>query len=126
MSGETSLEQVEQQALASVAACTELKALDDLRVEYLGKKGSVTQLLKGLGKLPAEERSAAGAEINRVKQAVQLAIENQKTALETAALADRLASEKIDVGLPGRGEATGGLHPVTVTIERIQQYQGQY
>ena len=116
------LQQLAEQAAAALAAAADRKALEDLRVEYLGKKGSVTQLLKGLGKLPAEERSAAGAEINKLKQQLQQQIEDKKVALETAELAERLASEKLDISLPGRGEVPGGLHPVTVTIERIQAY----
>ncbi len=122
MSSEDNLQDIAARAGAAITACDSLKALDDIRVSYLGKKGSVTQLLKGLGKLPPEQRSAAGADINRVKQSLQQALEDQKQALETAALAERLASEKIDVSLPGRGDLPGSLHPVTVTIERIQAY----
>ena len=105
-----------------VVAAEGLAELDDARVKYLGKKGEITQLLKGLGKLPPEQRSAAGAEINRVKQQVQQQIEQRKVELENLALAERLASEKIDVTLSGRGEQPGSLHPVTMTIARIQSY----
>ena len=119
------LDSLTQQAEAEVAASDSVSSLDDIRVAYLGKKGSITALLKSLGKLSAEDRPAAGAAINVAKQAVQSAIEAKKTELETLQLAERLKSEKIDVTLPGRGEKPGSLHPVTVTIERISQYFSQ-
>ncbi|HBD24169.1 MAG TPA: phenylalanine--tRNA ligase subunit alpha, partial [Oceanospirillaceae bacterium] len=114
------LEEIANQAQASIAAASELSSLDALRVEYLGKKGVLTGLLKGLGSLSAEERPAAGAKINDVKQALQALIEKRKGELQTAALNQRLMQETIDVTLPGRGEESGGLHPVTRTMERIQ------
>lgn len=110
------------QALASIETVSAVQQLDDVRVEYLGKKGSITALLKTLGKMAPEERSSAGAEINRVKDQVLTAIEAKRNQLEDLALAERLASEKIDVTLPGRGTETGSLHPVTLTIQRIQNY----
>jgi phenylalanyl-tRNA synthetase alpha chain len=116
------LEQIASEAEASIAAATELGALDDLRVEFLGKKGRLTGLLKGLGALSNEERPAAGAKINEVKQALQARINEKKEALETLALYAKLSSETIDVTLPGRGEAVGGLHPVTRTMERIEAF----
>jgi len=117
-----SLDELRSEALDAVANANNISALDEIRVQYLGKKGDLTALLKGLGKLPPEERSVAGAEINQVKQLVQQSIEAQKTALENAELAARLAEEKIDVSLAGRGDTTGSLHPVTMTIERIQNF----
>jgi phenylalanyl-tRNA synthetase alpha chain len=116
------LEQIASEARASIAAATELSALDDLRVEYLGKKGRLTGLLKGLGALSNEERPAAGAKINEVKQTLQAQINQQKEQLESAALNAKLAGETIDVTLPGRGEEVGGLHPVTRTMERIEAF----
>ena len=116
------LEALAAEALAEINAARETVLLDKVRVNYLGKKGSITQLLKALGKLPGDERAAAGAEINRVKQEVQSALEHQRVALENAELAARLASEKIDVSLAGRGRPQGSVHPVTRTIERIQMY----
>ena len=116
------LEQIASQAEAAIAAATELSVLDDLRVEYLGKKGKVTSLLKGLGALSNEERPAAGAKINEVKQSLQAKINQQKEQLETVALNAKLAGETIDVTLPGRGEEVGGLHPVTRTMERIEAF----
>ena len=116
----SSLAELEQQALAEVAAATDPAALDAVRVRYLGKKGSLTDQLKQLGKLPAEERPAAGQAINRVKQAVQAGIEARNAALKAEQLNAKLASETIDVTLPGRGQQQGGLHPVTLTLRRIE------
>jgi len=109
------------EALELVAKAEDLAALDHVRVEYLGKKGQITALLKGLGKLSAEERPAAGAKINEAKEAVAERINQKKNALEQAAIAQKLAEETIDVTLPGRNIATGGLHPVTRTLERIER-----
>lgn len=108
------------EALELVEQAQDLAALDHVRVEYLGKKGQLTALLKGLGKLSAEERPAAGAEINKAKQRVQDRINSVKQAMEQAAIDAKLASETIDVSLPGRGQGCGGLHPVTRTLERIE------
>ncbi|MCP4598096.1 phenylalanine--tRNA ligase subunit alpha [Neptuniibacter sp.] len=106
----------------AVAKATTTQELDDVRVQYLGKKGELTALLKGLGKLSAEERPQAGAKINEAKQALQEKINERKTALESAALEAKLAEETIDVTLPGRGQELGGLHPVTKTMERIEEF----
>jgi phenylalanyl-tRNA synthetase alpha chain len=112
---------LEQQAREAIDAAGDLKALDEVRVQYLGKKGLLTEQLKQLGKLPAEERPQAGQAINVAKKQVQQAIEARKEALQNAALAEALASERIDVTLPGRGHGAGGLHPVTRTLQRIEQ-----
>ncbi len=122
MSNDSDLEQIHQAGLASIASATSLTDLDAVRVELLGKKGEVTQLLKSLGKLPPDERSAAGAAINAAKQSLQAAIEAQRTALETQDLARRLAEETIDVTLPARSDGTGSHHPVSITIRRIQAF----
>ncbi|MBY4675768.1 phenylalanine--tRNA ligase subunit alpha [Marinobacterium arenosum] len=106
----------------AVEQASSAQDLDQVRVEYLGKKGLLTQLLKGLGKLSAEERPAAGARINEAKQALQEKINQRKYDIDTAALAAKLAAEQIDVTLPGRGEELGGLHPVTKTMQRIEQF----
>ncbi|MFU8838465.1 MAG: phenylalanine--tRNA ligase subunit alpha [Thiohalomonadaceae bacterium] len=108
------------QATAEVAAAADLQALDQIRVEYLGKKGVLTEQMKALGQLSAEERPAAGQKINEAKAEVQQAIEARKQGLEQARLNARLASETIDVSLPGRGQQRGGLHPVSITMERIE------
>jgi len=114
------LEEIANQAQAAIAAASDLSSLDALRVEYLGKKGVLTGLLKGLGALSAEERPAAGAKINEVKQSLQAQIDKPKTELESEALNQRLMQETLDVTLPGRGESSGGLHPVTRTMQRIE------
>jgi phenylalanyl-tRNA synthetase alpha chain len=117
----SSLDELEQQALLAIAAATTAVALDEVRVRFLGKKGLLTQQLKQLGQLPAAERPAAGQAINRIKQQLQQAVEARGTALQSAALDAQLASEKIDVTLSGRGQQHGGLHPVTITMRRIEQ-----
>ena len=109
-----------QEALAAVAACADLTALDEARVHWLGKKGVLTEQLKALGALAAAERPAAGARINQVKEQVQAAIEARRAALERADIEHRLAAGRIDVTLPGRGEESGGLHPVTQARLRIE------
>ena len=116
------LEQITKQAEGDIAAATELAALEALRVEYLGKKGQLTGLLKGLGALSAEERPVAGAKINEVKQRLTALINERKQGLEAEVLNQKLAQETIDVTLPGRGQAMGGLHPVTRTMDRIQEF----
>ncbi|MBK1734441.1 phenylalanine--tRNA ligase subunit alpha [Halorhodospira abdelmalekii] len=113
------LEALTRKAEAAVAAASELAELDATRVAYLGKKGKLTALLKGLGQLPAEQRPAAGAAINAAKQRLSEHIEERRTELERAELERRLSAERIDVTLPGRGLERGALHPVTRTLERI-------
>nr|WP_298415287.1 phenylalanine--tRNA ligase subunit alpha [uncultured Halomonas sp.] len=108
------------EARAAIAKANDVSTLDAVRVEYLGKKGEITTLLKGLGKLPPEQRPEAGERINQVKQQLSGEIETRKRELEQRALDARLQSERIDVTLPGRGQSTGGLHPVTRTLERIE------
>ncbi|MEO1890952.1 MAG: phenylalanine--tRNA ligase subunit alpha [Candidatus Thioglobus sp.] len=108
------------QAKASIAAAESLKELDDLRVKFLGKKGELTALLKGLGKLSKEERPKMGEAINQAKVNLQNLLTDRKNHLETLELEKRLLKEKIDVSLPGRNVEMGGLHPVTITLNRIQ------
>ena len=109
-----------QEALAAVAACSDLAALDEVRVHWLGKKGLITEQLKALGTLSAAARPAAGARINEAKEQLQAAIEARRVALERADIDRRLAAGRIDVTLPGRGEEPGGLHPVTQARLRIE------
>lgn len=118
------IEQLLAQACNAVDTATSVSELEQVRVDYLGKKGLLTALLKGLGKLTAQERPAAGARINEAKQVVADNINQRRRDLETAALALKLASEKIDISQPGRGEDLGSLHPVTKTLERIEQFFG--
>ena len=110
------------QALEAVSHTDDVNALEQLRVHYLGKKGELTQVMKTLGNLSAEERPQAGALINAAKDKVQDALNSRKATLEQAALSAKLAAEKIDVTLPGRGQTSGGLHPVTRTLERVEQF----
>ena len=114
------LNQLHQAAEADVVAAGDPAALDEVRVRYLGKKGLLTEQLKQLGKLPGDRRKAAGQAINAAKQALQQAIEARKQTLQAQQLQRRLAAERIDVTLPGRGVERGGLHPVTRTLERIE------
>ena len=107
-----------EQAQTAVLAAGDLAELDAVRVKYLGRKGLITAELKGLGKLPPEDRASAGREINRVKQAVVDWIASRRERLEAAKIEAELAN-RVDVTLPGRGQPVGGLHPVTRTLRRI-------
>jgi phenylalanyl-tRNA synthetase alpha chain len=116
-----SLEAIQQAALAEIAAASASRELEQLRVNYLGKKGRVTELLKQLGGMAPDERKAFGDRVNKVKDLVAGAITHRSTQLAESELAARLASETIDVTMPGRGEAVGGLHPLTRTLNRIER-----
>ncbi len=116
------LEVLAAEAQQAVVEASDIVSLDDVRVQYLGQKGKLTALLKSIGQLSPEERPKAGARINVVKDLVQSAINQKKSALENAAVTERLAKEKIDITLPGRGQFVGGLHPVTKTMERIESF----
>ena len=102
------LTDIVERALAAVESSDNLVGLDQVRVEYLGKKGALTQRLKQLGQLPSEERPKVGQAINAAKMSLQGAIEKRKAALQAAELDRTLASEQIDVTLPGRGQVGGG------------------
>ena len=119
------LEKLVNEAESAVQATDNLQSLDQVRVNYLGKKGSITAQMKNLGKLTAEERPKAGQIINQAKQAVQAAIEARKADLEAEKLNAQLANETIDVTLPGRSHGIGGLHPVTRVLNRIEDLFGQ-
>ena len=109
-----------ESALSAIADSSDEKSLDQLRVDFLGKKGSLTELLKGLGKLAPEERPAAGEKINLAKNQIQQALDMRRDLLVQDALSKQLNRETVDVTLPGRRHEHGGLHPVTRTIDRIQ------
>jgi len=94
--------------------------LEQAKARYLGKSGSLTELLKGLGKLSQEERPAMGSRINQAKEAIETALNSRRDAIQIKKLDAQLAGEALDVTLPGRGLGTGGLHPVTRTLERIE------
>ena len=110
--------ELEQRALAQIQASGDLQQLDDLRVQYLGKKGEVTALLKSLGSMEPEQRKSFGQAINTARDALNKAIVDRRQALEADALEQKLLSEQVDISLPGRGEQQGGLHPVTRAMNR--------
>ena len=114
------LESLVERLLAEIAASADLSALDGVRVGALGKKGGLTELLKGLGRLPAEGRKSAGAAINDAKGRITAALDARRAELEATALDRELRAGAIDVTLPGRGQPGGGLHPVTRTRLRIE------
>jgi phenylalanyl-tRNA synthetase alpha chain len=114
------LQKILDDALQSFAAIEDAAELENAKARYLGKEGSLTGLLKGLGKLSAEERPAAGARINQIKQQIETALNAQRDAIQNRALNAKLEAESLDVTLPGRGTGVGGLHPVTRTLERIE------
>ena len=114
------LEQILNQAVQQFATIEQAAELEQAKARYLGKEGRLSELLKGLGKLSAEERPAAGARINQVKQAIESALQQRRDALQQQQLRQKLAAEALDVTLPGRGMGCGGLHPVTRTLERIE------
>lgn len=115
------LEQILPEVKADFAACTSITDLEQAKARYLGKSGALTEALKGLGKLSAEERPAAGAAINVVKQAVEEALKARRDAILLAEQAQQLASEALDVTLPARSNAQGGLHPVSLTLARVEE-----
>lgn len=115
------LQQILDQALKQFAEIVDEAELEQVKARYLGKEGSLTVLLKGLGKLSAEQRPAAGARINQVKQGIEAALQQRREDLQQNKLSNKLAAESLDVTLPGRGMGTGGLHPVTRTLQRIEQ-----
>ncbi len=115
------LDQLVAQATAEFASVGEPARLEEAKARYLGKDGSLTALLKGLGKLPAEERKSAGAAINVAKQTVESALATRREELRQIQLEAQLAAESLDITLPGRGERRGALHPVTRSLERIEQ-----
>ena len=112
------IEELSARALAEISASDDLQQLDDLRVRYLGKKGEVTAQLKSLGSMEPDQRRSFGQAVNAVRDALNQAITVRRKGLESAALEQKLLSEKVDVTLPGRGEQRGGLHPVTMAMER--------
>ncbi len=112
------VKEIQQRALAEIEASTELRGLDDLRVQYLGKKGEITAQLKTLGSMEPDQRKTFGQAVNAARDALNLAISSRRETLEASALEQKLLSERVDVTLPGRAEERGGLHPVTRVMER--------
>jgi len=116
-----SIEELLERARRETDAAADARALEALRVELLGKKGQVTELLKQLGGLPPEQRKAFGERVNKARDEIAARLDARKQALADAELSRKLAAESVDVTLPGRGEAPGGLHPVTRTIRRMER-----
>jgi phenylalanyl-tRNA synthetase alpha chain len=119
------LDELRAATLGAISESADIPALEDSRVRSLGKSGWLTEKLKGLGKLAEAERKEWGARFNRVREEIQAAIEAKRQELEQAHVAAKLAKERVDVTLPGRGETRGGLHPVTKVRLRIEQLFGQ-
>ena len=112
-------------AILSIASVPDLPTLDGFRVQFLGKKGALTEAMKGLGKLSPDDKRTQGAILHGLRQKLEQALDSRKQALESAQLAERLARETVDITLPGRGQAMGSLHPVTLTLRRIEDLLGQ-
>ncbi len=120
------LDTLKVQALAAIEQVSDLSQLDDIRVKYLGKKGQLTQLLQGVGKLSAEERPKVGQAVNVVKSAIQTQIQTKKDKLADEALEQKLVSEKIDITLPARINPMGSVHPVSKTQTRLENFFAQF
>ena len=115
------LETIVSEALKLFSSVDDAAQLEQAKARYLGKAGTLTGLLKTLGKLPAAERPAMGARINAAKEQLEAALAAQRDQIQSHHLAAQLAQEALDVTLPGRGAGVGGLHPVTRTLERIEE-----
>ena len=115
------LNEIVAAAQAEITQAQDPRALDEVRVRYLGKKGALTAQLKSLGALPTSERPAAGAAINDAKQQLQSWLDAREAALRAEQLSAALATETLDVTLPGRRQSAGGLHPVSQALERVEQ-----
>ncbi|MCZ6854439.1 MAG: phenylalanine--tRNA ligase subunit alpha [Gammaproteobacteria bacterium] len=115
------LDKILSEAESAISGAADERTLDEVRVRYLGKKGALTSLLKTLGQLSAEERPAAGAQINEAKERVQEWLGQRKSTLSSEQLAASLADDTVDVSLPGRQTPSGGLHPVTLAMQRIEE-----
>ncbi|MBX0315137.1 phenylalanine--tRNA ligase subunit alpha [Planococcus glaciei] len=117
---EAQLQELKTEALEKISASTNVKELNNVRVAYLGKKGPITDLLKGMGKLPAEERPKMGALVNVIREEVTASLEERMAILEEQAINEKLQSETIDITLPGRPVKTGNSHPLTRVVEEIE------
>jgi phenylalanyl-tRNA synthetase alpha chain len=115
------LDAIISEALALFAGTGDADQLEQAKARYLGKSGALTQLLRGLSKLPAADRPAFGSRVNAAKERLEAALEEQRARIQARKLESQLAGETLDVTLPGKGLAVGGLHPVTRTLERIEQ-----
>jgi phenylalanyl-tRNA synthetase alpha chain len=116
------LDEIVANAQQQIENAADTNELEEIRLQYLGKKGLMTEQMKELGKLPPAEKPAAGQLINQAKQTIQAVLAERKNSMEEAILNEKLASETIDVTLPGRGSKLGNVHPVTRTTERIVEF----
>lgn len=114
------LKQLQDEALQRIAEAEDLKSLNEVRVAYLGKKGPITEALRGMGKLSAEERPKMGALANEVREAITQGIAEKQTKMEEEETEKKLAQETIDVTLPGRPVRRGSHHPITAVVEEIE------
>ena len=114
------LQELQAEALQKVTEASNLKELNDIRVAYLGKKGPITEVLRGMGKLSAEERPKMGALVNVVRETITSKIEEKQAVLEAEAVYAQLAAEKIDITLPARPVNKGNHHPLTRVVEEIE------
>lgn len=115
------LQALKEQALRDLETVASLEALKNLKVQYLGKKGSLTEILRGMGALSAEERPKIGQIVNELRTELEGKIEEYTKVLEDKALADKLANERVDITLPGRAPKIGHLHPITLTMREIKK-----
>lgn len=112
---------LKEEALTKLTGAGELKALQDVKVEYLGKKGPITEVLRGMGQLPAEERPLMGQLVNDIRSEIEEALDKKTVLLEAAQLEGQLANETVDVTLPGRPAVTGSTHALTTVVEEIEE-----
>lgn len=115
------LDEILRDATSAIQSASDLKSLDHYRVQYLGKKGQLTEYLKTLGQLPPEERPAAGQKINAAKEVVQALIDERVAQLQQVRIEEMLATEAIDVTLPGRSPGVGSIHPITKTFDELRR-----
>lgn len=115
------LENIENAAMAEASSSDSIKALDELRIKYLGKKGELTAILKQMGKLSAEERPVIGQLANKVRQDIEEAITSKMSALKAKEKERKMAAESIDITLPGKQQSIGKLHPLKIVENEIKE-----
>jgi phenylalanyl-tRNA synthetase alpha chain len=120
----TALQSIVDAATAAFAAAAAPADLENAKAQFLGKAGRITELMKGLAALPVDEKKVRGAEINKAKQAIEAALQARRDALADAELQQQLQAEALDVSLPGRQRGAGGLHPIAMSMERIEAIFG--
>ena len=115
------LESIQKEALKKLESITDIRELDDFRVAYLGKKGELTRILKGMGELPPEERPVVGQLANEVRNALEAGIAAARERLVRAAREERIRKETLDVTMPGRVRNLGRKHPITIVLDEIKE-----